>query len=61
MVQQIHILDVNCHSCEKNWTHMPSASLSYSGLVDKIRVEVEIFKIRIFYYVCMFNISAMLL
>ena len=58
MVQQVHILDVNCHSCEKNWTHMSSASLSYSRLVDKIRVEVEIFKIRICtMYVCLISVQ----
>ena len=31
-VQQICVLDVNHHSREKNWTHMPSASGSYARL-----------------------------
>ena len=24
-------LDINRHSCEKNWTHTPSASVPYTG------------------------------
>ena len=60
-VQQIRVLDANCHSSEKNWTHMPSASGSYGRLAgwlaDEMRVQVEIFKIAYrlnysdFYYV----------
>ena len=47
-------LDVICHSCEKNWTHMPCASGSYGRLAgymlagwlaDEMQVEVEIFKV----------------
>ena len=32
LVQQIRVLDENCHSFEKNWTHTPSASGSYGRL-----------------------------
>ena len=50
-------LDMNCHSCEKNWTHMPRASGSYGRLADETQVNFEIFKISYrlnyldFYYV----------
>ena len=57
-------LDVNCHSCEKNWTHTPSTSGSYGRLADEIWVEVEIFKILYglnYSDFTTFNISAMLL
>ena len=44
LVEQIHALDVNRHSSEKNWTHTPSDSGSYGRLTDEMRVQVEIFK-----------------
>ena len=42
-------LGSDCLHCEKNWTHTPSASGSYSrlagGLADKIQVDFKFFKI----------------
>ena len=44
MVQQIRVLDMNCHTFEKNWTHTPSAGGSYGRVADEMQVEVEILK-----------------
>ena len=45
LVQQIHVLHVNRHTFEKNWTHTPSTSGSCGRLADEMWVEVEFFKI----------------
>ena len=45
-VQQIRVLDVNCHSFEKNWTHgLALVGLAAGWLADEIWLKVEIFKI----------------
>ena len=38
-------LDNDHLSCEKIWTHTPSASGSYSRLANEIWVDIKIFKI----------------
>ena len=45
LVQQIHVLDINIHPFEKNWTNTPSASESYGRLADEMQVKVKIFNI----------------
>ena len=45
LVQHICVLEVNYHSCEKNWTHTTSTSGSNGRLADEMQVEDEIFKI----------------
>ena len=40
----ISVLDVNRHSCEKNWIHILSASGS-SGRLASRQMDFEIFKI----------------
>ena len=51
--QQIHIVDANYILCEKNWTHTGTGTGSYDRqaggrqVVDKIQVNLEIFKITV--------------
>ena len=48
--QQICIVDANYIPCEKNWTHTPSGTRTYSRqaggrqVADGIQVNLEIFK-----------------
>ena len=47
LVQQICALTMITYIVRKNWTHMPSTSMSYGRLagLDVIQVDFEIFKL----------------